>query len=83
MILRARLACPAKTHSARDSTDVSFANLGPCDKLDREGKWNVELEFRDPPPDKLGLKLELDRGNVVEDVLAKSGIQSLDLWLGD
>lgn len=53
-------------------------------KLDQEGKWNIDLAFRYPLPDNLGLKLEVDRGNMAEEVVpnspaARAGIQKGDL----
>lgn len=53
-------------------------------KLDQEGKWNIDLAFRYPLPDNLGLKLEVDRGNIVENVVpdspaARAGLQKGDL----
>ena len=52
-------------------------------QLDREGKWNVDLAFRYPPPDNLGLKLEVDRGNVVEVVTDDSPAAKAGLKPGD
>jgi len=53
-------------------------------KLDLEGKWNIDLAFRYPLPDNLGLTLEVDRGNIAEDVApdspaARAGLQKGDL----
>jgi serine protease Do len=53
-------------------------------KLDQEGKWSIDLAFRYPLPDNLGLSLEVDRGNIVEEVVpdspaARAGIQKGDL----
>lgn len=52
-------------------------------KLDREGKWNVDLAFRYPPPDNLGLVLEVDRGNVVKEIVARSPLAKTGLQKGD
>jgi len=38
------------------------------DRMDREGKWNLDMAFRYPPPDNLGFVLDVDRSNVVKDV---------------
>ena len=53
-------------------------------ELDSYGLWDLDLAFRYPPPDNLGLTLRVDRGNVVETVLAgspaaKAGIQTGDV----
>jgi predicted metalloprotease with PDZ domain len=52
-------------------------------KLDREGNWNVDLAFRYPLPDNLGMKLEVDRGNTVEEVVADSSAAKAGLRRGD
>lgn len=53
------------------------------DKLAREGKWSVDSAFRYPPPDNLGLVLEVDRGNVARKVLAGSPAAAAGLLRGD
>ena len=52
-------------------------------KLDQEGKWNIDLAFRYPLPDNLGLKLEVDRGNIAEDVVPDSPAAMAGLQKGD
>lgn len=53
------------------------------DKLDRAGKWSIDLAFRYPLPENLGLKLEVDRGNVVEKVAVDSPAANAGLKKGD
>jgi len=52
-------------------------------QLDRTGKWSLDLEFGYPPPDNLGLKLDVDRGNVVQNVLPGSPAATAGLRNGD
>jgi serine protease Do len=54
------------------------------DRLDRDGKWNIDLAFRYPLPENLGLQLDVDRSNVVKEVkpdtpAAKTGINPGDV----
>jgi predicted metalloprotease with PDZ domain len=53
------------------------------DKLDREGKWNIDLAFRYPLPENLGINLEVDRGNVVAEVAVDSPAATAGLKKGD
>jgi hypothetical protein len=39
------------------------------EKFEREGKWTRDLAWRFPLPENIGIRLEVDRGNVVEAVL--------------
>ena len=48
-----------------------------------QGKWKREMIWRYPPPDNLGLELDVDRGNIVKKVketspAAKAGIKTGD-----
>lgn len=52
-------------------------------KLDRERKWDVDLAFTFPLPDNVGLKLGVDRGNVVEEVIADSPAAKVGIQRGD
>lgn len=86
---------PMKTGDAFYIREIAPAGLGSCihchqakeviyDRLYREGKWNTDLAFRYPPPDNLGLTLDVDRGNVVAQVVKgspadKAGIQKHDV----
>jgi len=56
------------------------------DKLKRDGKWTRDQAWRFPLPENIGVRLDNDRGNVVEAVLpdsaaAQAGIQSDDVLL--
>ncbi len=53
------------------------------DRLDRDGKWNIDLAFRYPLPEKLGLQLEVDRSNVVKDVQPDSPAGNAGINPGD
>jgi len=53
------------------------------DRMDREGKWNLDMAFRYPLPDNLGFVLDVDRSNIVKEVnrvspAANAGIQPGD-----
>lgn len=52
-------------------------------KLKRDGKWDREMAFRFPPPEVVGLGLEVDRGNVVGQVGAGSAAAAAGLKKGD
>lgn len=52
-------------------------------KLKREGKWTAEAAFRFPLPDVLGLRMEVDRGNVVARVEPDSVAAAVGLKKGD
>src|SRR5262245_1825278 len=54
------------------------------DRLMREGNWMREMAWRFPMPENIGIRLEIDRGNVVEAVLpntpaAQAGMDSGDV----
>lgn len=53
------------------------------DELKEQGKWSRDRVWRYPVPDNLGLRLELDRGNIVESVAADSPAAQLGLMPGD
>ncbi|MBL8795261.1 MAG: PDZ domain-containing protein [Planctomycetia bacterium] len=52
-------------------------------QLARLGQWNRELVWRFPPPDNVGLILDVDRGNVVKSVSADSPAARVGLQKGD
>ncbi len=52
-------------------------------KLKADGAWSLDQVFRYPPPENLGLKLEIDRGNVVEQVVADSPAARVGMQPGD
>ncbi len=51
--------------------------------LQRKGQWSRDLAWRYPLPENVGLVLDLDRGNVVKQVRAKSPAAALSLAPGD
>jgi S1-C subfamily serine protease len=53
------------------------------DRLDRDGKWNIDLAFRYPLPENLGLQLEVDRSNIVKDVQPDSPARNVGINPGD
>lgn len=52
-------------------------------KLTTQGKWTRDLVWRYPPPDNVGITLEVDRGNVVKAVKADSPASKAGLKPGD
>jgi hypothetical protein len=52
-------------------------------ELRRAGKWDREMIYRYPPPENLGLALEVDRGNVVRSVADRSPAAAAGLRAGD
>ena len=46
-------------------------------------KWSIDQAFRYPPPDKLGLILDVDRGNTTSEVVPNSPVASAGLKKGD
>src|SRR5581483_1999598 len=53
------------------------------DDLRRKGKWERDMAWKYPPPDNLGLALEVDRGNVVKEVKANSPAALAGMKAGD
>jgi hypothetical protein len=51
--------------------------------LQKTGKWIPEMTWRYPLPENVGLDLEIDRGNVVKNVSAKSPASGAGLTAGD
>lgn len=49
----------------------------------KKGRWDRDTIWRYPLPDNLGLILEVDRGNVVQEVAAKSPAAAAGLRAGD
>jgi serine protease Do len=52
-------------------------------ELRREGRWTRDMVWRYPLPENLGFELQLDRGNVVKEVKAKSPASAAGLRAGD
>lgn len=52
-------------------------------ELKARGKWSHEFAFRYPPPDNLGVDLEVDRGNIVARVEPNSPAERTGLKKGD
>jgi S1-C subfamily serine protease len=61
-------------HQVKEALDAS---------LKRSGKWERELAWRYPPPETVGLTLEVDRGNVVQRVRESSAASRVGLKNGD
>jgi S1-C subfamily serine protease len=53
------------------------------DELDRKGLWTRDWVWRYPLPENVGLELEVDRGNVMKAVRAKSPAAAAGLKPGD
>lgn len=51
--------------------------------LDRKGKWNTDLAFRYPVPENVGLKLDVNRSQIVTDVVADSPAEAAGLKAAD
>ncbi len=51
--------------------------------LQRAGKWNLDLVWRYPLPENIGLALEVDRGNVIKEVRDKLPASAIGLKAGD
>jgi predicted metalloprotease with PDZ domain len=52
-------------------------------ELQAQGKWSRDLIWRYPLPEVVGLNLEVDRGNMVKSVIAKSPASAMGLMTGD
>jgi serine protease Do len=52
-------------------------------ELEKAGKWKADMIWRYPPPDNIGLVLEIDRGNVVERVEPETPASRSGLRAGD
>lgn len=52
-------------------------------KLSTQGKWTRDMVWRYPPPDNLGITLEVDRGNVVKEVKTDSPASKAGMKPGD
>jgi S1-C subfamily serine protease len=51
--------------------------------LQKTGQWSRDMIWRYPLPENLGLALELDRGNVIKEINAKSPASAAGLRAGD
>jgi hypothetical protein len=51
--------------------------------LQKEGKWSREQVWRYPLPENLGFRLEVDRGNMIQEVKALSPASGIRLAAGD
>ena len=52
-------------------------------QIRQHGEWTTDHAFRYPLPDNLGLLMEVDRGNVVDEIVADSPAADLGLHTGD
>src|SRR5262249_4542666 len=52
-------------------------------ELKSTGKWTRDMMWRYPPPDNLGIELEVDRGNIVRQVRDKSPASLIGVKAGD
>lgn len=52
-------------------------------RIRQQGDWSIDLAFRYPLPDNIGLLMEVDRGNIVEEVVAESPAAELGIAAGD
>jgi predicted metalloprotease with PDZ domain len=52
-------------------------------RLQSAGEWSIDQAFRYPPPDNLGLILDVDRGNITSEVVLDSSVASAGLKKGD
>lgn len=53
------------------------------EEVKKDGLWKKELLFRYPPPDNLGIVLDVDRGNIVGKIRPDSSAESIGLKPGD
>ena len=52
-------------------------------RLDEAGKWELDLAFRFPLPENLGMKLEVNRGNQIETIAEDSPAEVAGIRVGD
>jgi predicted metalloprotease with PDZ domain len=52
-------------------------------RLDEAGEWKLDLAFRFPLPENLGVKLNVDRGNQIESIAENSPAEAAGLRVGD
>jgi S1-C subfamily serine protease len=52
-------------------------------ELQRAGRWDRDMIFRYPLPENVGIKLEVDRGNVIKSVADKTPAAAIGLKTGD
>jgi hypothetical protein len=85
---------PRPTDSPRSVWDLGRGRFGRCmhchqvkerliADLQRRGKWERDMVWRYPLPGNLGFDLEVDRGNIVKEVKAKSPAAASGLKTGD
>jgi predicted metalloprotease with PDZ domain len=85
---------PRSQESTRFIRDVQGARGRGCmhchqvrealnNDLRRTGKWSQDLFWRYPQPENVGMRLEVDRGNVVEKVQEKTSAAAAGLKAGD
>jgi hypothetical protein len=53
------------------------------ERLERDGKWKREFAWRYPMPENVGVRLEVDRGNVVETVAPNTVADTVGIKPGD
>lgn len=87
------LPAPEKPRFVRD-IGSGFGARGGClhchqvnelmnSRLERSGQWTRDRLWRYPPPDNLGLVLEVDRGDIVKEVVPESPAARAGLAKGD
>lgn len=90
----ARQFAPRAAEKAQYARDVTGWYGGGCmhchqvkeainEKFERQGKWTRDLAWRFPLTENIGLRLEVDRGNVVEAVLPNTPCGNVGLEPGD
>jgi S1-C subfamily serine protease len=90
-----KLFAPRSRQGSRLARDLTaFGRTGRClhchqvkerlnAELRRQGKWTRDLAWRYPLPENLGFVLQVDRGNIVKEVRAKSPASVAGLRAGD
>ena len=53
------------------------------DRLRQSGEWSRDMVWRYPLPENLGMELEVERGNVIKNIKAKSAAAQAELQVGD